>query len=353
MFLQNTGNTNLVFTTPLTGTNPNAFGVTNGCGGTIPAGGTCSLSVTFTPPTGPGPFFATLTVQSTATGAPQTVTLTGTGVPPSTVSLLPNPLIFPASAVGQASPTEFAFLNNTGANLDVISNLSIGGTDPQDFQFTFSGPGNTPCFSGTVLNAQAVCVIGIIFIPDQLGLRTATLTVTDTATGTNHTIPLQGGTGTVPPVLSITKSHTGNFTQGQQGAPYTVTVSNAAGAGASSGLVTVTETAPAGLTVATMTGTGWTCTANTCTTTTPLQPGTSFPVITVAVNVAANATSPQVNAVSVSGGGSATSNATDSTVITAAGVPLTVATAGTGTGTVTGNGITCSSGSTAAAAQSI
>ena len=45
--------------------------------------------------------------------------------------------------------------------------------------------------------------------------------------------------------------------------------------------------------------------------------GASYPAITVTVNVAANAASPQTNQVSVSGGGSATANATDSTTIAA------------------------------------
>jgi len=47
-----------------------------------------------------------------------------------------------------------------------------------------------------------------------------------------------------PPVLSISKRHAGNFTQGQTGATYTVTVSNQAGAGPTSTLVVVTETIP-------------------------------------------------------------------------------------------------------------
>jgi uncharacterized repeat protein (TIGR01451 family) len=118
-----------------------------------------------------------------------------------------------------------------------------------------------------------------------------------------------------PAVLSITKTHTGNFTQGQQNALYTVTVSNAANAGPTSGTVTVTETAPSGLTLVSMAGTGWTCAASSCTRGDALSAGLSYPAITVTVNVAASATSPQVNAVGVSGGGSASAAANDSTVI--------------------------------------
>jgi hypothetical protein len=204
VFLQNIGNTNLTFTTPLSGSNPSAFAATNTCSGTITPGGVCGLSVTFAPPTGTAVFFATLTISSSASGAPQTVGLSGTGIPASTASLLPNPLVYPAIAVGTTSAPQYAFLNNTGPNADSISNITIAGADFEDFQLSFTAPGNTPCSSSQVLNAQAVCVVGVLFTPTQTGLRTATLAITDTATGTPHTTVLQGGSGTTGPTVTVT-----------------------------------------------------------------------------------------------------------------------------------------------------
>ena len=130
------------------------------------------------------------------------------------------------------------------------------------------------------------------------------------------------------PSLSITKSHSGNFTQGQQGATYTVTVSNAANAAATSGAVTVAETVPSGLTLVSMAGTNWTCTISTssCTRSDSLAAGGSYQPITVTVNVGASASSPQVNQVSVSGGGSAAANASDSTTISPVNTGSAVAT---------------------------
>jgi uncharacterized repeat protein (TIGR01451 family) len=125
------------------------------------------------------------------------------------------------------------------------------------------------------------------------------------------------------PSLSIAKTHVGNFVNGQNGT-YTVTVSNTGGAAPTTGTVTVTETAPSGLTLTAMSGTGWTCNSNTCTRSDVLNGGSNYPVITVTVNVAANATSPQVNQVSVSGGGSATANASDSTAISTVQPTLSV-----------------------------
>jgi uncharacterized repeat protein (TIGR01451 family) len=120
------------------------------------------------------------------------------------------------------------------------------------------------------------------------------------------------------PLLSIGSQHSDAFAAGQNGATYTVTVSNAGGAGPTSGTVTATEIVPSGMTLVSMAGNGWTCpgtAANNCMRSDALNGGASYLPITVTVNVAANAASPQVNSVSVSGGGSATATATDSTTI--------------------------------------
>src|SRR5207302_648736 len=79
--------------------------------------------------------------------------------------------------------------------------------------------------------------------------------------------------------------------------------------------VTVNENVPSGLIFMSMTGSGWACVGTSCSRSDALSGGSSYPPITVTVNVSAFASSPQVNAVSVSGGNSATANATDSTQI--------------------------------------
>jgi hypothetical protein len=54
------------------------FGQTNNCGASVPAGGTCTISVTFSPTT-TGTRSGTFTVTDDATNSPQTVSLSGTG----------------------------------------------------------------------------------------------------------------------------------------------------------------------------------------------------------------------------------------------------------------------------------
>ncbi len=70
--------------------------------------------------------------------------------------------------------------------------------------------------------------------------------------------------GSSMPDLTITKSHTGSFTQGQSGATYSITITNS-GSAITSGTVSVTDTLPNGLTAATLGGNGWNCTFATVT----------------------------------------------------------------------------------------
>jgi uncharacterized repeat protein (TIGR01451 family) len=118
-----------------------------------------------------------------------------------------------------------------------------------------------------------------------------------------------------PAALSVLKSHTGSFTQGQSNATYVVTVLNSPTAGPTTGTVTLTEGPPSGLTLVSMSGNGWSCASTQCSRSDALLPGASYPPITVTVNVAPNASTPLVNSVFVSGGGSAQSGASDSTDI--------------------------------------
>jgi uncharacterized repeat protein (TIGR01451 family) len=134
------------------------------------------------------------------------------------------------------------------------------------------------------------------------------------AEGNNNTIRLLTPVGTTP-VLTISSSHAGSFNAGGTGT-YTLTVNNALSAAATTGTVTVTEVLPAGLTLGTMSGSGWTCTANSCTSTAAVAGGSSYPAITVSVNVSGTAPLQVTNQVTVAGGGAATTGASDFTLIT-------------------------------------
>ena len=145
----------------------------------------------------------------------------------------------------------------------------------------------------------------------------------NTPTGTSRLV--SAGYVTSVPLLTITKSHTGNFAQGDIGDVYTLTVTNVSGAPFTAGLVTVTEYPPTGMSVTSMSGAGWTCSVPNCTRTDVLLTGQSYPSISVVVNVASNAATSVTNQVTVIGGGSLPGTASDPTTIIAPPPMLVIA----------------------------
>jgi uncharacterized repeat protein (TIGR01451 family) len=161
-----------------------------------------------------------------------------------------------------------------------------------------------PVTSGTTLPAITLTVaVGAAAAPSVTNTATVASNTTLDPDATDNSSSVTRAV-TVPTDLTIAKSHTGNFTQGQSGT-YSITVTNSGGV-ASSGTVTVTDTLPAGLTPGAATGTGWTCnTAGqtvTCTRSDALNGGASYPAISVPVTVAPNSSLSLTNTASVSGG---------------------------------------------------
>ena len=206
------------------------------------------------------------------------------------------------SCSASATPTAFSPAGSGGSLAVVVKTSS-----PLCAWAIQSLPGWITFAGSAVATGPATVTLTVAANPG--GARTGAVSVAGVSVAVNQA---------AVPVLSVSKTHTGSFTQGQSGATYTVTVSNGATAGPTSGTVTVAETPPSGLTVASMAGAGWTC-GTTCTRSDVLAAGASYPAIAVTVNVKAAATSPQVNQVTVSGGGSASASATDSTVINPSG----------------------------------
>ncbi len=136
---------------------------------------------------------------------------------------------------------------------------------------------------------------------------------------TGNTVPAIAPTAD----LAITKTHVGDFTQGDTNAAYTITVMNT-GPAYTVGTVSVVDTLPAGLTAVAIGGTGWSATLTnlTCTRSDSLAPGAGYPPVTLTVSVATNAPATVTNAVTVSGGGDVTpanNTADDPTIINARG----------------------------------
>lgn len=111
----------------------------------------------------------------------------------------------------------------------------------------------------------------------------------------------------IAPDLSMDVFHSGTWSEGDVGNSYSLRVdnSNIYGASTDGSTVTVVDTLPAGLTATAIGGPGWSCVLATltCTRSDVLANFTTYPWITLTVDVAKNAATPLINSAKVSGGG--------------------------------------------------
>jgi uncharacterized repeat protein (TIGR01451 family) len=153
------------------------------------------------------------------------------------------------------------------------------------------------------------------------GMFTNHASLTGTSTRDGRAWPETNAQSTVSvngPDMTLTKTHAGDFTQGQSGAVYTLTATNS-GNRTSTGTVSVTDSLPPSLTATAVSGTGWSCDVATltCTRDDDLAAGAAYPSIAVTVDVAGDAPAAVVNTATVTRAGenTATDGASDSTAI--------------------------------------
>jgi hypothetical protein len=322
--LSNTGSGALTISSIATSAN---FGETNNCNGSVAAGGSCTISVTFTP-TSAGALSGTLTISDNASNSPQKVSLTGTGLNPvptlnsplspssataggaaftltvsgtnfitssvvqwngtgltttyasstqltatvpasdiaaagtaSVTVFNPSPgggtsnalsftitkslpvVTFSASSVsfgnqllGTTSPLQTDTLTNTGAVSLTIASVVLAGTNPGDF-----GKSADTCSGATVIPSGS-CALGVTFTPTASGTRTASLTITDTASNSPQSVVLSG-TG-IAVSLSAKALSFGAQVVDSSSAPKTVTVKNLGSTPLSISGVTVVSISP-------------------------------------------------------------------------------------------------------------
>jgi len=154
------------------------FTQTNTCGSTLAAGKSCLIKVTFSP-TQTGSRTGTLSVTDNASNSPQTVSLSGTGKAP--VTLTPASAKYASQKVGTTSPAKVFTLRN---NLNtVIHNIVLSTTG--DFAVS-----STTC--QVQLTSNASCTISVTFTPTQTGTRTGTVQAADSASNSPQVANLTG-----------------------------------------------------------------------------------------------------------------------------------------------------------------
>jgi len=218
----------------ITGANPGDFAQTNNCGSSLPAGSTCTFSITFTPAAS-GSRTALLSVADNSAGSPQTVSLSGTGTA-AAVSLSPASLSFGNQSVNTKSGILTATLTNGGAAALSLSSIALTGANPGDFAQT-----NT---CGSSVGAGASCTISVTFDPTAGGSRSASVSFTDNANGSPQSLSL-GGTGTSATAsLSTSSLSFGNQSVNTTSGVLTATLTNGGNAALSLSSIALTGANP-------------------------------------------------------------------------------------------------------------
>jgi hypothetical protein len=185
-------------------------------GRAMAVGASCTSTLTFTP-TGVGLREGTLTIASDAPGSPHLVNLSGTGVGPA-VTLSANTLHFADQPLGTTTAPQTVTLTNSGNAPLTISSITTSGAYAQ----------SNNCVS--TLAAGASCAITVTFTPTVVGGQSGTLTIADDASGSPHTVALNGiGLGAVA-TLSKTSLDFANQFVGSTGSAQTVTLTNSGNA---------------------------------------------------------------------------------------------------------------------------
>ncbi len=233
----------------------------------------CYLALRFLPPSA-GPQTGTLTLSSTIGGSPYVLSLTGSGMPVTGLTLTPATKDFGDTPVNSVSaPVLFTLTNLIPAQASVLVNTpAITG----DFTAVPLPSGGEPC--GGTLTYTASCFVQVAFTPAATGARTGALSLTTSA---GPVTAVLAGTGSADPGIAFN--------------PTSLAFNNVAGATATQQTITLTNTSPTPLLIgAPTTGTAAMQPASACATLVPgasctlsvtFQPGTALVQDTLSIPV--------------------------------------------------------------------
>jgi hypothetical protein len=167
------------------------FAETDNCGTSVPAAGSCKLSVTFTPTT-PGLRTESILITDDAAGSPHFINLSGTGLG-AVVALTPASVAFSSQQVGTSSAAQMVTLSNSGNTTLSITTIQTMG----DYSQTNN--------CSATLAPSANCIISITFIPTVSGARNGSLAFSDNGQNSPQTVALTGvGANKLGPVAVLT-----------------------------------------------------------------------------------------------------------------------------------------------------
>jgi hypothetical protein len=224
--ISNTGTSTLTISAiTKSGANANDFSFSPAAPISVAPGNNTVLNVTFTPSSS-APESASLVLTDNTVAGTDSIPLSGTGVLPG-ISLNPaNGLSFGNQLLKTASSPGTLTVTNTGQGTLLITSLTFTGTNAGDFSFP---SGFIPPTQGNPITIlpNANVVLSVVFTPQTEAVETATLNLTDNATGSQQMVALSG-TG-VAPHFATTPSGTlafGTQPENTPSNPATITITN-------------------------------------------------------------------------------------------------------------------------------
>ncbi len=160
----------------------------------IPAGGMCTVAVTFSPSAN-GNRAGTLTLSNDGTPASAQAALAGVGVAPGSVTLSPGSLQFGSVVLHTTTPPQTVTATNPGG---LPVNLNPAAVSGSGYALTANG-------CGTTLAAGAQCTVQISFTPSVAGNAPGTFTLPGQYSGSPATVSLDAN-GVTPGALSFNPS---------------------------------------------------------------------------------------------------------------------------------------------------
>jgi hypothetical protein len=187
------------------------FSIQNNCTTVSPAGGTCTVDITFSP-TNAATQNGTLTITDNSAGSPRTVQLVGQGAA-AAATLSASSLSFPSQVVGTTGSAQGITLTNGGLLPLQVSHIQATGA----FSET-----NT---CGNSVGAGQSCAVSVTFTPTASGVASGTLTFTDSAPDSPQSVTLTGTGGNPTLALSVASgsSSSAKVTAGSS-ATYTLSI---------------------------------------------------------------------------------------------------------------------------------
>ena len=198
------------------GTNANQFSESSDCGAVIPVGGSCVISVVFSP-TSTGSKVASVNVKAGASAGTQSVAVSGLAIVP-VYTLSATSLDFADQANGIPSVPQAITVTNTGSIPLPLSAPSKSGTNANQFSIAHN--------CGTSLQSGSSCLVIVTFAPTSVGPKVATITFNAGGSAGTKSFDVSGNSVVATFSATPTTLDFGTQLRNTSSAPRVVTMTN-------------------------------------------------------------------------------------------------------------------------------